>query len=390
MAWFQRHGVPRRGLAVLCALLVVLAAIVGIGLLILPPLVTPDRRPRRRRCRGYVDDLTNGRGPLGFLQRDYHVVDRVRERIEAGGSAGSWSASPAGPLQVAATVVSTIVAIVTILVMVIFLLLGGPRWVDGSFKASLPVEQRDRARARGRRPLPLGRRLRARQPRRSRSSPASRPALVLLALGVPYALALALIVALFDLVPLVGATIGAAIVFLGRALRLRPPPGIIWVVFAIVYQQLENHLLQPVVYGRAVQLPAFAVLLAVLVGAKLAGVVGALGAIPAASAIQIIGADMLRQRRCAPARGPTRCSPVYATAAPSAVRSCELQVRVALELAVERGGADRERPHAEVVELADARHGVDRARARSAAATSPRRRRARAPARRRRSGRPAG
>ena len=123
---------------------------------------------------------------------------------------------------------------------------------------------------------------------------------------------------------------------------------LIWIAFAIVYQQLENHLLQPVVYGRAVRLPAFAVLLAVLVGAKLAGVVGALGAIPAASAIQIIGADMLRQRRYAPARGPTpRKGRLPGDGRAERGAELRLQVRVALELCVQRGGADRERPHAE-------------------------------------------
>ena len=121
-------------------------------------------------------------------------------------------------------------------------------------------------------------------------------AAVLLVLGIEYALALALVVAILDLVPLVGATLGAAIVLAVVAFDSLTA-AIVWLVFAIVYQQLENHVLQPLVYGRMVLLPPFAVLLAVLVGAQLAGVVGALGAIPVASAIQIITADMIRERR---------------------------------------------------------------------------------------------
>jgi predicted PurR-regulated permease PerM len=74
---------------------------------------------------------------------------------------------------------------------------------------------------------------------------------------------------------------------------------VVWLIFAIVYQQVENHLLQPLVYGRMVLLPPFAVLLAVLVGAKLAGVIGALGAIPVASGIQIIVAELIRERQAA-------------------------------------------------------------------------------------------
>ncbi len=96
--------------------------------------------------------------------------------------------------------------------------------------------------------------------------------------------------------PLIGATLGAGIV-LGVVAFQSVTAAIIWLIFAAVYQQVENHLIQPLVYGRMVLLPPFAVLLAVLVGAQLGGVVGALGAIPVASAIQIIVVELLRERR---------------------------------------------------------------------------------------------
>ena len=70
------------------------------------------------------------------------------------------------------------------------------------------------------------------------------------------------------------------------------------VVFFIVYQQIENHVLQPLIYGRTVQLSPLAVLISVLIGAELAGILGALGAIPVAGAIQVLLVDWLR----APAR----------------------------------------------------------------------------------------
>ena len=119
---------------------------------------------------------------------------------------------------------------------------------------------------------------------------------MLLVLGVKYALALALVVAILDLVPLVGATLGAGVVFAVVVFQ-STTAAIVWLIFAIVYQQVENHVIQPIVYGRMTLLPPFAVLVAVLIGAKLGGVVGALGAIPIASAIQIIVADLLRARR---------------------------------------------------------------------------------------------
>ena len=93
---------------------------------------------------------------------------------------------------------------------------------------------------------------------------------VLLALGVPYAFALGLIVAILDLVPLAGATIAAVIVTTVAFLD-STTSGIIVLIFFVLYQQLENHVLQPVVYGRTVQLSPLAVLIAVLIGAAARG-----------------------------------------------------------------------------------------------------------------------
>jgi predicted PurR-regulated permease PerM len=119
--------------------------------------------------------------------------------------------------------------------------------------------------------------------------------IVLLIMGVPYAVALGLIVAFLDLIPLAGATLAAIIV--GAVAFIHSiVAGIVVVVFFVIYQQVENHLLQPVVYGRTVQLSPLAVLIAVLIGAELAGVLGALAAIPVAGAIQVVIADWNRQR----------------------------------------------------------------------------------------------
>jgi predicted PurR-regulated permease PerM len=68
-------------------------------------------------------------------------------------------------------------------------------------------------------------------------------------------------------------------------------------VFFVLYQQVENHIIQPVIYGRTVQLSPLAVLISVLIGAQLAGVLGALAAIPVAGSLQVIWVDWLRQRR---------------------------------------------------------------------------------------------
>jgi predicted PurR-regulated permease PerM len=120
--------------------------------------------------------------------------------------------------------------------------------------------------------------------------------LVLIALGVPYAVALGLLVAILDLIPLAGATIAAIIVVTVGFLH-SAPAGIILLVFFVLYQQIENHIIQPVVYSRTVQLSPLAVLISVLIGAELAGVLGALAAIPVAGTLQVLLLAWLEDRR---------------------------------------------------------------------------------------------
>jgi predicted PurR-regulated permease PerM len=126
-------------------------------------------------------------------------------------------------------------------------------------------------------------------------------------MGVPFALALGLLVGILDLVPLVGATFAAIIcstvAFLGTDSVWS---GVAVVIFFIVYQQVENHLLQPLVYGRTVQLSPLVVLIAVLIGASLAGVLGALGAIPIAGTLQVLVLDWLKHRKGGEDTGPPK------------------------------------------------------------------------------------
>jgi predicted PurR-regulated permease PerM len=125
--------------------------------------------------------------------------------------------------------------------------------------------------------------------------------LVLTVLGVPYALSLGLLVGFFDLIPLVGATLGAIFVAIATATATVdfPTATIVWVAFIIVYQRVENSFIQPVVYGRALKVNPIVTILAVLVGASLLGILGALLAIPIAAAIQILLRDWWTHRPAA-------------------------------------------------------------------------------------------
>ena len=124
--------------------------------------------------------------------------------------------------------------------------------------------------------------------------------IMLLILGVPFALPLAVIVFLLDLIPLVGATLGAIIVGIVTVFSDFPVDTVIWTVFAIVYQQVENNVIQPRIQARAVQLDPLIVLTSVLFGSALFGVLGALLAIPVAAALQITYREYRAERRAAP------------------------------------------------------------------------------------------
>jgi predicted PurR-regulated permease PerM len=119
---------------------------------------------------------------------------------------------------------------------------------------------------------------------------------VLLLLGMPYAAPLALLVAVLDLVPLVGATLGGALLVI-VGLFVEPWKAVVLLVFVLVYQQVESNLLQPLVYSQAVQLNGLVILIALLVGGQLLGIPGALLAIPVAEIIRILITEIRDYRR---------------------------------------------------------------------------------------------
>jgi predicted PurR-regulated permease PerM len=119
---------------------------------------------------------------------------------------------------------------------------------------------------------------------------------VLVILGMPYAAPLALLVAVLDLIPLVGATLGGALLVV-VGLFVEPWKAVVLLVFVLVYQQVESNFLQPIVYSKAVQLNGLVILIALLVGGQLLGIPGALLAIPVAEIIRIVLTEVLAYRR---------------------------------------------------------------------------------------------
>ena len=290
--WLQRRGVARRGAAVAIAYLAVLATVATIAATFIPTVVR-NVNSFAEATPGYVEDITEGRGRLGFLQTKYHVVDRIREQVQEGGAKRLLGISGTA-VAVTKSVLNIVVGIVTVAFLTLFMLLEGPRWIERLF-GLLPPDSQPRWKAVG------GDVYRTIGGYVTGNLAISLIAgilttIVLLILGVPYAVALGLIVAILDLIPLAGATI-AAIIITSVAFLHTPVAGIIVLVFFILYQQFENHVLQPLVYGRTVQISPLAVLLAVLIGAEIAGVIGALGAIPVAGTIQVLIVDYLKHKR---------------------------------------------------------------------------------------------
>jgi predicted PurR-regulated permease PerM len=263
--FFQRHGIERRGLAAGLTYILVLAGLAAIGALFVPTVVHQvtqfvDKVP------DYVDDLTKGRGRLGFLETKYHIVERVRHAVKSGGARKALGLSGTA-VSVAKGVITIVVGIVTVAFLTFFMLLEGPKWVERFF-GLLP----DRSQPRWRKV--------AHGIYGTVGGYVTGNLLISVVAGGSTTIVLLILGVL------------GAVAFLHSILA-----GIVVVIFFVVYQQIENHLLQPLVYGRTVQLSPLVVLVAVLIGAELAGILGALGAIPVAGAIQVVVVDQLQHRR---------------------------------------------------------------------------------------------
>ena len=187
----------------------------------------------------FIDDITAGRGPLGWLQDDYQIVDRIREAIEKQGVGGVLGLSEP-VLDVVRSVVTAVVGAITIIFLTFFMLLEGPRTIEGVL-GSAPRARPAALRARRTRHLPDDLRLRDREPPHQPRWPACSPTIVLFAVGSEFAIALGLLVAILDLIPLAGATLAAIIVSTVVFIETDWIRCLIVIAFFVAYQQFENH-----------------------------------------------------------------------------------------------------------------------------------------------------
>ena len=287
----ERRGLGR-GRAAAIVFVVAFAALALLGFLVGPPLVTATT-DFVEALPDYLRDLDAERGPLAFLEQRFHLGEQLVDIYERGGIAGLLGLESPGA-STARAAADTALALIAVPFLTFFMLLDGRRWVDGVLDVMPPS-----ARPRWERVFDgINRTVGGYVTGNLLISlvAGTVAAATLLAVGVPYALPLAVIVAILDLVPLVGATV--ALVACGvAALTEGVWQAVVVVGILLVYQQIENHVLLPVVYGRTVDLSPLAVLIALLIGAEIAGVLGALAAIPVAGSISVIASELVRWRR---------------------------------------------------------------------------------------------
>jgi predicted PurR-regulated permease PerM len=290
--WIERHA-PwcRRSLATLVVYVLLVALIGGLITLFVVPLAR-EGTTLAHQLPGFIEDARAGRGPVGRLLDRAHVLTYLQQNESRIRSFLTGLGGPA--LSFIKTAATGVAATVTIFVLSFLMVAQGPKLVDGIL-ALFPDDRAGHIRA--------------------VSGECAKTITgyisgnlfisvicggltyaVLVSLGVPFSGLIALFVGVADLIPLVGATLGAVVAALAAFLH-SVPAGIIAISFFILYQQLENHLLQPLIFSRTVKLSPLTVLVAILIAVELAGLLGALLAIPVAGMIQIIARDLRNHHR---------------------------------------------------------------------------------------------
>src|ERR687898_1859199 len=297
--WLQRrHRLIKRPLAIALTYLGLLVALLFIVGIFLPLLVdqinglTKFVAAAANAPEGpteYIKGLAQQNGLGGLFERFSDQLKDLRDEL---GALLRNIFSSTGAIAVGAA--GFVAALATVLTLTFFLLVGSERYVNAGV-GLFPEAHR-----------PLVRRLLSQSAGAISGYVSGNLAIsvicgvttfvVLLILGMPYAAPLALLVAVLDLVPLVGATLGGALLVI-VGLFVEPWKAVVLLVFVLVYQQVESNLLHPLVYSQAVQLNGLVILIALLVGGQLMGIPGALLAIPVAEIIRIVVTELLAYRR---------------------------------------------------------------------------------------------
>ncbi len=291
--FLSRH--MKRGLAIAIVYLgLILAPFALLGLLV-PPIVEQannlvDKAPEYAHD---ITDFVNKNETLRNLNEDYDLTTKLQEEAAKLPSKVGDVAGVLGDIGIG--IVNGVFTAVTIITLSLFMVGGGPRWRD-AFLRQQPAHRGESMRRMFEAiSFATGNYVRGALLQATIAGITS--FIMLKILGVPYAAALSVIVFALDLIPLIGATLGAVLV--GLVILIAgdwPIDVIVWAIFSIVYQQVENNVIQPRIQSKAVALEPFLVVVSVLFGSTLFGVLGALLAVPVAAAIQIAAREYWRFR----------------------------------------------------------------------------------------------
>jgi predicted PurR-regulated permease PerM len=287
--WFVRRGL-RRGLAVLAVIVLFLIA-VALFLLAIVPVITDQVAQITDSAPAWLDQLQRNRRVQDLDDR-FDIIDKIKEYV-AGGNFTSGLFG--GVLGLGLKVVSALANGFLIIVMTLYFL-SSLETTKNALYSLAPASRRDRVSKLGDRVVEsVGGYVAGAFVIALCAGISSLIFLFIVGLG-EYAVALAFVVMLLDVIPLIGATIGAVIVC-SIAFATDVKAGILCVIFYVVYQQVENYVLYPRVMSKSVDIPGAVTVIAALVGAALLGVIGALLAIPTAAAILLIAREVLIRRQ---------------------------------------------------------------------------------------------
>jgi predicted PurR-regulated permease PerM len=282
--WFPRAA------AIVAVYLAIGAGIFGVGTLFVPPVVN-GVTSLSQNAPAYIAKLRRNKEFRKYDNR-YKITAKVNQEAAKLPEQLSKSAGALGSVTVG--VFTTIAQLITVLTIAFFLLLDGERLFRAALRTFRPAQHAALEEMAGQiyksvAGYVIG--------NLAISVIAGSIALAtLLILGVPFAAPLAVLMAFFDLIPLVGATVGAIIVGIVTLFTDFPTATIVWVAVQLVYQQFESSILVPVIYRRTVNVSGLLTIVAVLIGASLLGILGALVAIPVAGAVQIVTQQVWRSR----------------------------------------------------------------------------------------------
>jgi predicted PurR-regulated permease PerM len=278
VSWLRGWGIPRAG-AVAIVALAVLALLVGGLIALIPPLVTQTNE-LIKNVPDYLQQLQRNQTVNDLVER-YDIMEKVTSAVNAGTVGNAVGGVVGGAKLLFGTIFNTL----TVLVLTIYFMAAFDRMRNSAYSL-VPASRRDRVRLLTDEILTkVGAYMVGALAIAVLAGFSSFVLAMILELAYPFALAV--VVAVCDLIPQIGATLGAIVVSLvGFASSLSA--GIVCVIFFIIYQQVENYLIYPNVMRRSVKVSDVAAVVAALLGVALFGVIGALVAIPMVAGIQLI------------------------------------------------------------------------------------------------------